>query len=516
MHDSISFEEMEAIEKNAKYIGLSYEEMMENAGREVAEEVDSRDNNNNILLFCGKGNNGGDGFVAARYLSEMGYNVLVILVGNEKSISDGATRKNWNKLKKSTVDLIISEDPEFYNKLQEKIKFKPDIIIDAILGTGIKGNLREPVKSAVNSLKNFNANVISVDVPTGFNTNIYDLKSDLKNSIKRFREETKSNIKECVNPDMVVTFHKMKNGMEFIKSNERFAGDKKPNPKIKVADIGIPPEAETYTGPGDIVFLNKREKNSHKGENGRVAILGGGEYTGAPALASMASLRFCSDVCTIVTKKEVSDVIASFSPNLIVKGVEEFDDSLDILKKHDAIVVGPGIGNNKEDLSRIRKVLQKLSKSDVPTVIDADALSLISSNPEIAKNNILTPHEGEFKNLFGIGGDAKNVSNKADALKCTIIKKGVKDIISNGKKLKINKSGSPGMTVGGTGDVLAGAIGGTLSQNPKAPFRSTVAAAFIVGKAGELAQKEYGNSLLATDVIDKIAHAMSDVISSST
>lgn len=462
----LSSEKMAVIDRNAQYFGVSEAELMENAGRKVAENVGS---GKKIAVFCGTGNNGGDGFVAARYLRKKGFDVVVYLVGDSSSIRTEVARENWKKLKKMNIEVFEEDDASFFRNL----KIDADVVVDAILGLGITGELREPEKSATKAINNSKSKIISIDIPTGINPDTGE--------------------GDGVDPDQTITFHEKKKGIK----------------EAKVVNIGIPKKATTHVGPGDLLYLKERETNSHKGENGKILILGGGEYTGAPALSAYSSLRSGADLPIIHTKNKIKDIIASFSPNLIVKGYKNYEKAIkpiiNEIKKYDSALIGPGIGRESSDIRALTRLVKKINK---PTVLDADALFAATKNKDIIKNKIITPHEGEFKKLFNKKGTKKNTEQMAKEHNCLIVKKGKNDIITDGENTKINESGTAAMTVGGTGDVLAGAIAANIANNSNRLFKSTAATAFIVGKAGELAEKEFGNGLVATDVIEKIPKAI--------
>ncbi|PTD93500.1 bifunctional ADP-dependent NAD(P)H-hydrate dehydratase/NAD(P)H-hydrate epimerase [archaeon SCG-AAA382B04] len=461
----LSSKEMAVIDRNAQYFDKSEMDLMEKAGKKVAEEIEFGES---ASVFCGEGNNGGDGFVVARYLKEKGYEVFVYLVGDSSSLRTEAAKKNFEELKKLDVTIFEEKDPGFYDNLE----ISSDVVVDAILGLGIKGKPREPQKSAIKAINNSTAKKISVDIPSGINPDTGEGKG--------------------IKPDKTITFHEKKKG----------------NKNAKTVEIGIPQKAKTHAGPGHLYYLNQRKKTSHKGENGTILILGGGEFTGAPAISAMSALRSGVDLPIIHTKNKVKDIIAGFSPNLIVKSHKNYKKAQKNLKnnikKFDSVLIGPGIGREKKDINALIKLIPKINK---PTILDADALHAATKDIDMINNKIITPHESEFKKLFNKKGTKENVKKMAKKHSCIIVKKSNIDIISNGQKTKLNESGTPAMTVGGTGDALAGAIAANVAKNKNNLFETTVATTFLIGKAGELAEKEYGNGLTATDLIEKIPKA---------
>jgi NAD(P)H-hydrate epimerase len=476
----ISGNEIKVADKNSEYFGVPTLNLMENAGKGVAEFVTNNLKPKNVLLFCGIGNNGGDGFVAARHLAKK-YKVTVFLTGNQNEIKTKISKDNFNKLKKTDVKIYTYNHLDKIDDLLEK----NDVIIDSILGIGLSGILREPFYTIVNKINSQkNKKIISVDIPTGLDTNI------------------------AIQPDYTLTFHDVKEGM-----NKNNSGD------IHIVDIKIPIEAVDYVGPGELsVYYPRPKKESHKGDNGSVLIIGGGPYVGAPALSGMAVLRTGADLAFIATPKPCWQPIVSFSPNLIVTSLEsDFLTSADIpiikeiLDRCDVVVIGPGLGNSKETKDAILNIVEFIIDQKKPLVIDADAIYPVGEQLGIIENSttIVTPHAGEFKKLTGIDlsqdidDRIRTVKEWAKGLGVTILLKGYVDILSDGNNVKLNKIHNRAMTIGGTGDVLAGIIGALLSKGVE-PFNAIRIAAFLNGEAGNEAfyKKSYG--LLATDVIEEI------------
>jgi NAD(P)H-hydrate epimerase len=329
-----------------------------------------------------------------------------------------------------------------------------------------------------------------------------------------------------IKPDFTVTFHDIKNGMNKNNSGE-----------IRIIDIGIPEKAIDYVGPGELsVYYPKPKEESHKGDNGKVLIIGGGPYIGAPALTGLAALRTGSDLVYIATPKRASRAITSFSSlaiepkrqaktiarlsfNLIVKELSHEDmltiNDIAIINNSilyvDTVVIGPGLGSENTTKKAIEEIIQRCIKNKKSIVIDADAIQVIGKKTEMIKNSqtILTPHAGEFKELTGVklSNDQdkrkKIVTKWSKKLGVTILLKGPIDIISNGIETKLNNIHNPGMTVGGTGDVLSGIAGALLAKRLE-PFNAARIAIFLNGAAGNDAFKKRSYGLIATDIIDEI------------
>ena len=496
----IQAKEVHVSDINSEYYGTPAKDLMENAGKGVANFLTKKikPKEKNVLVICGKGNNGGDGLVASRYLSKK-YNVSVLLLGHQKEIHSKIATDNYKKLKKTNAKIF---DISHLDQIDDLIDTN-QVIIDSMLGIGITGDLREPYKRIVKKInEQKNKMIVSVDIPTGIGTKL---------SIK---------------PQYTITFHDIKEGM-----NEKNCGE------IKIVDIKIPEKAIKYVGPGELkIFYPKPKKESHKGENGRLLIIGGGPYYGAPALSAFAALRTGADLIYVLTPKKVTRAITSysplllkpqrlakkmakFSPNLIVKELSDEEvlipEDLEIaekyVKKIDTLLIGPGLGNHEKTLEAVEQIIKFFVKSKKSIVIDADAIKVIGKNPSIIKNSktVATPHTGEFKELTGIklpddiAERAKKTNSWAKKLGITILLKGPVDVISNGKMVKLNDVHNQAMTVGGTGDVLAGITGSLVSKGVE-PFNAARIAAFLNGSAGNIAFEKKSYGLISTDVIEEI------------
>src|SRR3989344_6742617 len=258
-------------------------------------------------------------------------------------------------------------------------------------------------------------------------------------------------------------------------------------------------------------LLLERKPWSHKGDFGRLLVIGGSEhYTGAPALAAMAALRSGCDVVTLAAPQRCADAAAAWSPNLIAHPLPggyitklHVPEIKKLIEGKDAVVIGNGIGSNRNTLEAVGQILNAVN---VPCVIDGDAMQKMSGS---LKGFILTPHEGDFKRMTGRhpGGTPlerkRSVEQFAQQIGATILLKGHVDVISDGKRTVFNKTGNAFMTKGGTGDALAGIAGALLARKVGA-FDAAAYAAYISGRAGDIAAREKRYGLLATDVIDCI------------
>ena len=498
--------DMMVTDYNCEFLGLSRLCLMESAGKSLAEEVGkiavyTFSKPVKIAIFTGSGGNGGDGFVAARYLLNRGYDVDVYML---KDIIHSAEAKTNLMILKNMKPRLSHLN--IYNlKTLEDIdncEFAKNcdseyIVIDGLLGTGIKGKLQTNIKRAIEIINSSHGIKISVDVPSGMDPltgEVYDL---------------------AVVPDYTISFHKIKTGVR--NADEESVGG------LVTADIGIPFEAEYFVSYGDFLRLKKRQSSSHKGNNGRILVVGGSmDYSGAPAIAGNAAIGAGADLVYIAAPSPSAQAIKSTSPDLIVKTLDgnylslsHAEEIIELSKNVDAVLIGPGAGIN-DDTSKLFNVL--VSKIKKPIVLDADSLkqvdlSLIKNRDDI----ILTPHIFEFNSFFNtnlkldidsydydkVRGNIIDFLNVSKQIKGTVIVKGKYDLILSGRKFRINRSGNAGMTVGGTGDALSGICVSLLSQKLNA-FDCACLGVFINGLSGDEAYKTKGNGFSASDLVSKI------------
>ncbi len=489
--------EMQIVDLNAEFLGVPRLLLMENAGRSVADAISKRIDvkGRKIAIFCGLGNNGGDGLVAARHLASLGAKVTVILVGDENGIRSKEALCNWNAIKAMfTIEKKIVRDSRDAERLEKELD-QLDVVVDALLGTGVRGEVREPIASVIDLINRLKGFKVSIDVPSGLNPDSGEVGG------------------KAVKADLTVCLHAAKPALP----SSPFTGE------LNVYPIGIPPEAEIVVGPGDVEAAKiERKPEAHKGDHGRVLVIGGGKsYSGAPALTAMAALITGVDIVIVAAPSSVANTIRSYSPNLIVEPLPGEVYSMNALEKIDpllervtAVAIGPGLGLEDKTIEATVETLKILKSKRMPTVVDADALKVIPAKQVTGSTMVLTPHQGEFTILTGEKITGKKLEEKMEIvknwsrkLKATILLKAHWDIISNGEKVKVNITGNPGMTVGGTGDVLTGCCAAILSWG-KDPFTAATAASFINGTAGDLAAQEKGYHITATDIIENIPRAM--------
>jgi hydroxyethylthiazole kinase-like uncharacterized protein yjeF len=445
----ITPDRMRSVDANARALGFSSLQMMESAGRALGELIRSGDPSS-VLILCGKGNNGGDGMVAARYLQDLEPDVIII--GNSGMSQENAEQLSLLRHCRVRLHQVLCRDDVL--ALRDLFN-QADVLVDALLGTGLRGVAREPVRSCVELSYNSPGKVVCADIPT-----------------------------PGIRADLILAFHR---------------------PKIQgsiVADIGIPLEAEICTGPGDLLNLKKKPHQAHKGYGGEVLIIGGGPYQGAPYLAGLGALRAGADIVKIASPvfEPIPDLIYERLEGKTI-GAEHLEQILVLVDQADVVVIGNGLG------SRSHHVVRAIAPHCDKVVFDADALR--TPLPQ-GKDSIYTPHEGEFERFTGVRpGDeladrARAVRNAAT--KGTILLKGEIDIISDGEKVRFNRTGAPLMTVGGTGDVLAGVTGALFCHLPA--FEAACIAAYVNGTAGMEVEKLRSGGMLASDLVDYIPEVL--------
>ncbi len=480
----ITTDRMAAVDANAAALGIPRKQLMESSGNAVAREVRATaEPGASVALVCGRGNNGGDAFVAARFLTS--YDVTVQLLGRPESIRTAIARENWDALDAAEIATRTVTDSTAL-ALDD-----PDVVVDAMLGSGITGALREPERTAARTMNESDASVVAVDVPSGIDA---DTGAPTGPEADRDAETH-------VEADRIVTFHDAKPGLDALDAD------------VTVADIGIPAAAERFTGPGDLLGLG-RDPASHKGENGEVLVVGGGPYTGAPTLTARAALRAGADLVRVACPESIAREVQGSSADLIVRGVpgdrmapDHLDEVLSLAADNDVVVLGPGLGGGDDPAAFVRAFL---AAYDGRAVVDADALRVVPEADTDA-DLICTPHQGE---LVGMGGETADdpderatlVGEFAAEIGHTLLVKGAYDVVSDGDAVRLNRTGNPGMTVGGTGDVLAGAVGALAATTD--PFRAAAVGAYANGLAGDAAAEAHGHGLVATDLIDRLPEAM--------
>lgn len=493
----LTVKEMITVERNTENLGLKLQELMECAGKSVADQIRERFGKpTTVAVISGLSGNGGDGFVAARHLASSGYGVKVYVLGDPESIRHEDTRTNYQVLKKmtETVSIYKITDTSLIPDLKE------DVIVDGLIGTSMHGKLRTPYTEMVKAINKTRAYKVSIDVPTGMIADTGEVQG------------------EAVKADLTVTFHKPKQGYA---ARPEIVGD------LAVAHIGIPLEAELFSGPGDVWAAHKeRDPDSHKGMSGTVLVVGGSEtYSGAPALTSMGAYATGVDLVYTAVPETAAQAIMPLSPSLITIKLagkrlvkEHIETMKPFLEKVDAVALGPGIGRHPETVEAFLDFFRAVQSYNIPCIIDADGLKAYADKkPNLKAPTIFTPHSREFQLLTGVevSGDhrekGKIVEREAGKLGALILLKGRVDVFSDGKLTRFNRTGNPGMTVGGTGDVLTGITAGFVAQGASL-MEAAAAASYVNGTAGDWVYREKGYHLLPEDLVEKIPYVVENCL----
>lgn len=468
----ITGERMAAVDENADALGVPRKQLMESSGHAVARAIrDVAEPGSRVVIVAGRGNNGGDAFVTARFLEE--YDITTLLLGRSETIGTAIARENWDVLRTAEYDAREVTDSQDLN-LPEC-----DVVVDAMLGTGISGELREPAATAARAINASDATVVAVDVPSGFDA---DEENHADNGVEA---------------DHVVTFHDQKPGLPDLEA------------EVTVADIGIPAAAERFTGPGDVRLARPTARE------GRALVIGGGPYTGAPALAAQAALRAGMELSFVAAPESVAGRIQGYAEDLIVQPYEselltpdQADDLVETAERYDDVVIlGPGLGTADETLEAARQFLESYTG---PAVVDADALSVVP-DLETEATLICTPNRRELAEMGG--PDAGSLQEVADEIESfaadlghVVLAKGAIDVVTDGNRTRISRTGTPALAVGGTGDLLAGVAAALLEHAE--PLDAAAAAAHVTGVTGERLAETKSGGLLASDMLEEIPIAL--------
>jgi ADP-dependent NAD(P)H-hydrate dehydratase / NAD(P)H-hydrate epimerase len=466
--------DMAVMEANALALGLSIDALMENAGRAVAEEAATHaPPGARIVILAGVGNNGGDGTCAAFYLGQWGFQPEIWLVRPPSEIRGASAVRCWERVRTrcpAQVGVPTVDD------LRGAV-----LLVDALLGSGQSGELRSPYREAVEAANKSGAPELAVDVPTGLGGSA------------------------AMQPRWTVALTIRKHGMTQENSGA-----------ITVREIGIPLEARTETGPGEFLRF-PQPPGAAAARHGRVLVIGGGPFSGAPALAALAALRSGAERATVATPSPAAEAIRSLSPDLIVRtvghdafGAAEVAPLREILDTTpvDALVVGMGVGRDPETLAAMRTLLAEV-RGTRPIVVDADALAALEKAPGGGGHTVATPNQQEYRHLFA-PEDARTpdeqlavARRKALEWGVTLLAKGPADLITDGRHGVLNRHHHPAATVSGVGDLLAGLVGGLMAQGLP-PMDAARLGAYWIGDAGQRAAERNGFATVASDVLDSI------------
>ena len=453
-----------------------------------------------LIIFCSKGKNSGDGFLLGSFAKEFGLEVTIVM-SNTSNVIKGVSRKAFEEMKDAKVKIISTKSVE---KLKVSNKA---VIVDALIGTGLKGNLRKNIKESILALNKLGVKlpVLSLDIPSGVNPDTGDA-DDI-----------------AVYADITASFVAQKRGC-FTSVGKKFSGE------IIYSDLEIPKNLfSKITSTSYVVdyedSISKvvyREQDAHKGHFGNVVIVGGDRgLGGAGLLSSRAAVYSGAGLTSLVTRPEHVSASLVSCPEVMVKGVDSGQDIEEHLVKPDVIAIGPGLGQSAWSEQMIQRVFWEAEKRDVSIIMDADALNLLTKlklSSNLPKRLILTPHPGEAARLLNTSvaviesnrfSAAAKIQKKFNA---TVVLKGSGTVIchkSGGtQKWGICDSGNPGMATGGMGDVLTGIIAGLLAQGLTLK-EAAEAGVDLHAKAADQASLEFGEAgLTSSDVINELKYLL--------
>ena len=497
--------------------------LMENAGSAVAEFVlQEYPEAKRIGVICGKGNNGGDGLVAARKLHEAGKQVEVLLLADPAELKGDAAAM----YKKLPGKAVVARNEEELKSDAAQSVFAADALIDAIFGTSFKPPVSDFHKEVFSKISVHWERCVAVDIPSGIDCDSHGPPTESKEAFLQ-------SCRERVKAEHCVTFTAPKQRQVF----DPMLLDG----KIVVAHIGTPQDSIqsnlhlSLIGPWDAMnAFSFRSPYAHKGVFGHVLVIGGSVgKTGAPAMAALAALRSGCGLATVATAASALPMVAAVAPEIMTESLAEtetgaistkaFDHGrIDrLLAGKDVIALGPGLSRHPETAEFVRTLVSQCS---VPVILDADGLSAFEGNGSLLKKRdcalILTPHPGEMARLTGhpISQDpeerirvVREVSGQFDA---TVVLKGCRTLVGTPDgEVWVNLTGNPGMATGGTGDVLTGVIASLVAQGKERPLLDITSAVYLHGLAGDLAADEIGvEAMIATDLIGHLSAAFKELL----
>ncbi len=505
MNIAVTSDQMRKMDQKAiESFGIPGVILMENAGRAIADLIRQNfDLYTHILIFCGKGNNGGDGFVVARYLSNADYPVTIYLAA-DKSDLKGDALLNYKIVEKLDIPILfiksVDDLPEIY---------EDEVIVDGLLGTGISGDVKGLYSDVIDWINESGLPVVSVDCPSGLNCD--------KGSVGSV----------CIQADFTVTMGEIKQGL-LLPPGSQYVGE------LSVADIGFPAilssseSYNTYILDRESIasLLPERPQQGHKGDFGKVFLLAGSKgLTGAAALASLASLRSGAGLSVLGIPESLNHILEDKLTEVMTKPLPDTEDGSlslnaqneinDFLSWADVLAIGPGLSLHPETSELVRALIPNLKH---PTVLDADGINAFQGHVDILKSGsfsgVLTPHPGELSGIINHSIEAI-LENRIDIVRetsqkfgCVLVLKGAPTIIGTPEgNIYINTTGNSGMGTAGSGDVLTGMIAGLLAQG--LPVNdAALCGVYVHGLAGDIAAEVVGErSMIASDLIDSLGAA---------
>ena len=479
MAEIFNSEEMRRFEQT-QFVKKSSYVYMQKAGYQVFKFINANLKKKNIIVLCGPGNNGGDGFIAATHLMNHGYFVTVYIYASTDKYKGDALKA----LKEFKGDL------KSINLFQLQ---KNALIVDALFGIGLKRNIKGILSKVFRKVNKSKNSVLSVDIPSGVCSNTGEV------------------LGSAIKADFTITFHRRKIG-HVTGNGKSFCGE------VKVVDIGFSQKKIESRYKENSPHLWKKyfpwkKQFDHKYSRGRVIIYGGQkEYTGATILSALAALRTGTGSVKILCSKNTLQIYSLKFPSVLKKEINNINQLDFFLKKEKitSLLIGPGAGTNK----KIKKITELILRKVKYVVLDADAITCFKNDLKLFyslldKNKIITPHVGEFHKIFpNIKKNFNNIDKVLNAKKfvrCNIILKGPNTVIvSDDKKIVINNHASSELAVIGSGDVLSGLVVSLVGQKKMSPFLACCAATWLHGDIA----KNYGKGLIAEDIVKGIPSSL--------
>ena len=497
-----SADEMSRADNGAQELGIPGTVLMERAGAAMAHVILEKYAPLRALAVCGGGNNGGDGFVVARELHRAGVEVAVIATKDEY---EGDPGTNLEVLRNLGVEV---HGPEMPAGLLDET----DLIVDALLGTGFSGEVREKEAALIRQLNDAEAATVAVDVPSGVDGSTGEVQG------------------EAVRADLTICAHAAKVGC-VISPGREYVGE------VAVVDIGLPPEADVEPTVvwTDAASLRGRvprtAEPAHKYSAGALLVVAGTyQVTGAPVMVVEGAQRTGCGIIFLATSQSAAAAVDLRLTEALVHGVPEdaagrmtseaLDQILEQAQRATALVIGPGMGTGDESRKLIEGILKEV---EAPVLIDADAISNLSGSDALSRREaptVVTPHPGELGRLMETGTkdiSARRLLSAREAARehgCCVLLKGSDTIVAEGERTAVNSTGNLALATAGTGDVLSGVIGAFLSRGME-PYEAARTGAWVHGRASELWIEETGlpsESFIATDLLSYLPRAIAEVV----
>ncbi|MGB3681437.1 MAG: NAD(P)H-hydrate dehydratase [Rubrobacteraceae bacterium] len=504
-----SADEMSRADTGAQNLGIPGGVLMERAGAAMAEEILARYPSRRLrslglraLAVCGGGNNGGDGFVISRELHRTGVEVTVVATKDEY---EGDPGTNLEILRNLGIEIHGPED-------LDELLDGTDLVVDALLGTGFSGEVREKEAGLIRQLNDAGTTTVAVDVPSGVDGSTGEVQG------------------EAVRADLTICAHAAKIGC-VISPGREHAGE------VAVLDIGIPPEAdvEPTVAWTDAALLRgtipRTAEPAHKYSAGALLVVAGTyKMTGAPVMVVEGAQRTGCGIVFLATSQSAASAVDLRLTEALVYGVLEdesgqmvsgaLEQVLEQARRATALVVGPGMGTGDESRQLVEGILREVG---APVLLDADAISNLSGSDALAQRaapTVITPHPGELSRLIETGTkelQARRLHSAREAAQkygCCVLLKGSDTIVAEGERTAVNSTGNVALATAGTGDVLSGAIGALLSRGME-PYEATRTGAWVHGRASELWGEETGlpaESFIATDLLPYLPRAIAEVV----